>query len=144
MEFLLAWVLFAIVPGLIAHWRGRSARNWFLLALLISPLIAFVILLFAPDLKKEREQQEAAAQRIPCPFCSEAIMKTARICPHCRSELSSAPVERAEAAKATTQPKSAPVTPVTAQTPKPGPSPFARPPAPRPAGPSPLSKRPGS
>jgi hypothetical protein len=42
--------------------------RWFLAALLISPPIALIILLIAPDLKKEREKTEEAALRTPCPF----------------------------------------------------------------------------
>jgi len=64
MEWVVSWILFAFVPGLPAHWKGRDATRWFFLALLISPLIAFIILLIAPDLKKEREKVEAAAQRM--------------------------------------------------------------------------------
>jgi hypothetical protein len=123
-----AWVLFAFVPALVAPWKGRGAGSWFFLALLISPLIALIILLIAPDLTKEREKTEAAALRMPCPFCSEAVLKTARICPHCRSELSPPSVAKPEAASPTTEKGPAPLG---APTPRPpGASPFSRPPRP--------------
>jgi hypothetical protein len=48
--------------------RREVVPRWFLAALLISPPIALIILLIAPDLKKEREKTEEAALRTPCPF----------------------------------------------------------------------------
>lgn len=45
MEILAIWLVFAIIVGVVANGRGRSAIGWFLLALLISPLIAIIVLL---------------------------------------------------------------------------------------------------
>lgn len=45
MEFLMFWVGFAVVVGLIANGKGRSFLGWTLLALLISPLLAGLLAL---------------------------------------------------------------------------------------------------
>jgi integrase len=37
MEFLIIWLLFGLVAGLIARARGRSGFAWFLLGVLIGP-----------------------------------------------------------------------------------------------------------
>src|SRR5882724_9764189 len=127
MEWVVFWLLCAVVVAFLAHRKGRDAVRWFFIAVLISPLIAFIILLIAPDLQKEREKVEAAALRAPCPFCSEPIMKTARICPHCRSDVTSP----SRAQPATSPP------PTPAQRPSPLP-----PPTPRPPGSSPFAQPP--
>jgi hypothetical protein len=46
----LAWIGIAIVIGVGARSRGRSGLGWFLLAILLSPLIAGVLLVVLPDL----------------------------------------------------------------------------------------------
>jgi hypothetical protein len=43
-----AWVFFAILVGYAASRRGRLAFDWFVLALLISPLLAAIILFVRP------------------------------------------------------------------------------------------------
>ena len=45
LEFFLLWVGFAIVVGVVASNKGRSGFGWFVLALLISPLLAGLIVL---------------------------------------------------------------------------------------------------
>jgi len=48
MEFLIGWILFSAVVGVSAKTRGRGGGNWFLLSLLISPLLAGLFLLASP------------------------------------------------------------------------------------------------
>jgi hypothetical protein len=43
------WIIFAFAVGFIASQRGRSGFGWFLLAILISPLIAVIILALIPS-----------------------------------------------------------------------------------------------
>lgn len=43
MTIALFWLIFATAVGVIASERGRSGFGWFLLALLISPLIAVIV-----------------------------------------------------------------------------------------------------
>lgn len=45
MEFIVIWLLFCGLVGFIAHNKGRSGVGWFLLAFLISPLIAGIAVL---------------------------------------------------------------------------------------------------
>lgn len=54
MLLLLAlWVLLSIVAGMWAHSRGRGAVTWLLIALLVSPVIATVLLLSTRNLMAE-------------------------------------------------------------------------------------------
>jgi len=46
----LLWFVLAFVIGVAAERRGRSGFGWFLLAVLLSPLIAGILLAVLPDL----------------------------------------------------------------------------------------------
>lgn len=48
MELIIAWLFFAVIVGAIAGSKGRSGFGWFLLAILISPLIAGIFVLLMP------------------------------------------------------------------------------------------------
>lgn len=54
--FIVIWLLFALGVAWLADTRGRSGLAWFLLSVLLSPLIAFVALLVTRDLAKEAEE----------------------------------------------------------------------------------------
>jgi hypothetical protein len=45
------WVTLAIIIGAAARARGRSGVGWFLLAVVLSPLIAGLLLIIFPDLR---------------------------------------------------------------------------------------------
>ena len=45
LEILLFWVVGAIVVGIVANNKGRSGFGWFVLGLLISPLLAGLLVL---------------------------------------------------------------------------------------------------
>jgi hypothetical protein len=70
----LLWGILALGAIPIAEARGRSGGVWFLVALVISPILAIVLLL-ASDRPRKR-----------CPDCDELAQHAARRCPHCRHE----------------------------------------------------------
>ena len=51
MLLLIVWLAFAVLVGTAANARGRSGLGWFVLAMLLSPLVAGVILALLPDLR---------------------------------------------------------------------------------------------
>lgn len=61
MEGLLAfWIIFAIIVAVAASSRGRSGLGWFLIAVLLSPVLALILVLVLPNLAEdERRQAEA-------------------------------------------------------------------------------------
>lgn len=82
------WLLFSLVVGVMASHRGRGGYGWFLLACLISPLLAFLFLVASPNLA------ESAAVRAPtekshvrCPACAELVLPEAVKCKHCGATL---------------------------------------------------------
>lgn len=74
MEILLIWCVFCVVVGIAANARGRSGFGWFLLALVISPLIALVLVLVMRDLRREQrqEQQRASQNQRPPPLVTNS------------------------------------------------------------------------
>jgi hypothetical protein len=50
MDFFIAWIVVAIIVGVVANSRGRSGFGWFVLAVVISPVIAFLLVIVLPRL----------------------------------------------------------------------------------------------
>ncbi len=80
------WILFAGVVATLASSRGRSAAGWFLLALVISPLIAGLFLLASRNLSS-KVTAPSPATHVKCPDCAELVLKEAKVCRHCGCRL---------------------------------------------------------
>jgi hypothetical protein len=69
MDILLFWVLLALIPAAIASSKGRSALGWFLIGVLISPVLAAIIVTVLPspalDERRHAELIAAASRGAP-------------------------------------------------------------------------------
>lgn len=88
MEILLAWSIGAVIVGLIASSRGRDALRWMIVAALLSPIVA-VVLVFALGRIDPNAPTTRTHQR--CPDCQEWIQRTARKCKHCGAIVANVP-----------------------------------------------------
>jgi hypothetical protein len=87
---LAVWLFFCIVVGRTATALGRPAATWFLIAVVISPLAAYVLLLLAGDAQlaralREKEERirrlhpertdirDAALNETTCPACGAVV-----------------------------------------------------------------------
>ncbi len=93
MEFVLFWLVGAIVVAVIASNRGRSGFGWFLLSLVLSPLICLILVLAlgktgaAAAPRDEAGQVITTESHVRCPDCRELVRRDARKCKHCGTAL---------------------------------------------------------
>ena len=93
MELVLGWLVFSVAIGVGASARGRSGFGWFLLSIIISPLIAVILLALMPSLARPVDPksgiavQAAVDELRKCPECAELIKKEAKKCKHCGSSV---------------------------------------------------------
>lgn len=75
------WILWSLAVAAIASSRGRSAVLWFLLSILLSPLLTMILVLAfgsaGPNYKTHKR----------CPECRELILMDATKCKHCGTAL---------------------------------------------------------
>ena len=94
MEFLVMWVILCGLVAVYASGRGRSAFGWFVLSVVLSPLICFLILLALANLKAQTPalafaggDAYSADTHVRCPDCRELVRKDACKCRHCGAAL---------------------------------------------------------
>lgn len=68
MEIAFLWFVFAVVVGVAASARGRNGAGWFVLALIISPLVALPLVLVM-----RRQDSEVAPSLTARPFEPDGI-----------------------------------------------------------------------
>ncbi len=86
MEIFPIWLAFSVAVGMIASNKGRSGFGWFVLAMLISPLIAGIFVLIVPNLKRAAGEPTPETH-VRCPDCREFVLRDARVCKHCGCKL---------------------------------------------------------
>lgn len=88
MDILLLWFIFAVIVGVAASSRGRSGFGWFVLAIVISPLIAGLLMALMPSLTASADaERPTPSTHVKCPDCAELVRKEARVCKHCGCRL---------------------------------------------------------
>jgi DNA-directed RNA polymerase subunit RPC12/RpoP len=83
------WFVFAIAIGIWASNRGRSGFGWFLLAVVISPLLAGVLLVVTKNRAGDDVISTLPSEKthVRCPQCAEFVLPEAKKCKHCGAEL---------------------------------------------------------
>ena len=81
----LFWLGLAIVVGVAGDTRGRNGFGWFILAIVISPLLAGLLLIALPRLENRSAMADAPMKK--CPYCAQMIPAEALVCHLCRREV---------------------------------------------------------
>lgn len=91
MEIILFWFLVSVAIAIWASNKGRSGFGWFVLAVIISPILAGIFLAVSADLSKPAGTPAPALPsprtHVQCPDCAELVLKEARVCKHCGCKL---------------------------------------------------------
>ncbi len=91
MEVFIFWPVASAVVGAIASSRGRSGAGWFMLSMLLTPLLMGILVLALG--RPEADQR----QRLACPTCAELVLAEANRCKHCGADLAAFRAARAAA-----------------------------------------------
>lgn len=91
MMVIFIWFILAILVGVYASSKGRSSLGFFFLAVLLSPLIGFLIaLVVQPILANVETKAIASGDQKKCPYCAELVKSEAIVCKHCGRDLPAA------------------------------------------------------
>lgn len=86
--WVLFWVGLSVAVGVFASNRGRNGFGWFLLSLLISPLLGLIFVAVTKNLAAEAQQAAPSPQtHVKCPACAEFVLPDAKVCKHCGASL---------------------------------------------------------
>ena len=84
MEIAIAWGVFAVLAGFFAVRRGRSGFGYFLLSLILSPLIVAILLAVLPINQDQIDRDDLAeGKKKRCPHCAEIVLPGAKTCRYC-------------------------------------------------------------
>jgi len=79
-----SWLILAILVGVYANGKGKSGFLYFILSVLLSPLVGFLIAVISEDNEKELVEQ---GKKRKCLNCGELIRPEAKVCQFCNSKI---------------------------------------------------------
>lgn len=91
MEIFFFWLAASIIVGIIAGSKGRTGFGYFVLSLLLTPVLIGILVLALPRVAAPTVVAGGAAvtpdTHVRCPDCRELVRADARKCKHCGTAL---------------------------------------------------------
>lgn len=87
---LIFWLILSGLVGWFASTKGRSGFGFFILSLLISPILVFIVALLVKDQTSPQPKLTNENSKI-CPQCAESVRSQAKICRFCKYSFNDEP-----------------------------------------------------
>lgn len=78
--FIALWLGLAALVAAVAHSKGLSALGFFVLSLILSPIVPFLIVLLA---RPRPQPARGAGALVGCHYCGKPRRLFSAVCPHC-------------------------------------------------------------
>jgi hypothetical protein len=83
MEYVVIWLIFGFLSGIIASNKNLSFGSYFVVGVLLGPIGLVIALVSKPSTP---EPTTDAAVWV-CPYCAEQVMALAKVCKHCGRDI---------------------------------------------------------
>jgi hypothetical protein len=86
--WIFVWLALSVLAGVIAANKGRSFFGFFLLAVVLSPLVGIIAAaVVSPNTPGMEAKQIESGESRKCPHCAELVKIDAKVCKHCGRDL---------------------------------------------------------
>lgn len=93
MELFILWLALAIGASYFSKTRGNGFWGVFVISIILSPLVGFIVALVSkPNLRAQEYQAIAAGDHKKCPACAELIKVDANVCRYCQHKFVAAAI----------------------------------------------------
>lgn len=89
LTVIVLWFALSVAAGVLASGKGRSGFGYFLLSVVLSPLIGLIFAAVVSNLKVKTAAPAGpnADTHVKCPSCAEFVLPEAAVCKHCGGAL---------------------------------------------------------
>lgn len=93
MGIFITWFLLSVAVGILADNKGRSGIGWFLLSMILTPVLGLIFCAVSKNLRVANVSVDTPgnATHLRCPACAEWVLPQAVKCKHCGGELTPQP-----------------------------------------------------